>query len=351
MAAVSGAKIEVSNRRTSGKRITEWTVDYEEGGEQMHTVYRVMNYDDIIRKNWVKSKLKIVFELFKLLLFMWRAKFFRNRWRVKKTCVMVCGFFFLLCFAFLILAFVSGLLVWFLLPYAQWIKILCVGTVEAMVLWWAYRWGEKYDLYWFFRSLIYLNKQYQDTEFSERRTFFSKKMLEADVEQKFDEILVVGYSSGSVFASECVAHAFELDSEFGGRSAEVSMLTVGGCIAGVTGLGVDAGYLPYLRKLAECQNLEWVDITERHDLISQYVVNPFALLPEYQNLPEQNIPSPRLIRARFFRLFDEIEFDKLKEDTGFLHEQYLKASERDGEYNYFRITCGPKFLRNQFLED
>ena len=60
---------------------------------------------------------------------------------------------------------------------------------------------------------------------------------------------------------------------------------------------------------------------------------------------------PRLVTARFFRMFHSGTYRKLRRDKLRLHFQYLMAYEIPADYDYFRITAGPGPALAPFLAE
>ena len=59
-------------------------------------------------------------------------------------------------------------------------------------------------------------------------------------------------------------------------------------------------------------------------------------------------PRPKLVSARFPKLFTPATYAKLRRQFKRAHFQYLMAAEKAGDYDYFLITAGEKMLARRF---
>lgn len=353
MAQISGARIDVSPRKRLGSRITQWTVEYQEAegqGDPVKTEFRTLNYDDIVRRFWIKSELSMIKKMVKTYFLLWRNGGFQNRWRVIKPIVYMGVLFIILLVSSLLLLTATLLPLWFLVSAAVWVKLLLSLLVIVLILVLGRIIDKKINHYWLIRGICFSGsqEQYDDPEYEDRMQFFMKQLLDADQEAEFDEIQIVGHSSGSIWATEVVGRALLEDEKLGKRTAQVNLLTLGSCIGLMAGTKIDKGYHRFLEAVGLSKQIDWLDVSEGIDFAANYMVDPIALLPGIKDkLPEQHLP--RLRRPRFFKLFEEETFKELKKDAYRVHFQFIHSSEKDGEYNYFRFTCGSSFLREQLV--
>ncbi|GAB4266490.1 MAG: hypothetical protein Kow0013_15640 [Pararhodobacter sp.] len=158
----------------------------------------------------------------------------------------------------------------------------------------------------------------------------------------FDEVLVVGHSSGAALAVSLVA-ALERRG-LPERGAKLALLTLGQAIPMQAFLPDARRLRGDLRQLSASREIAWVDVTARGDGVCFWLTDPAGVCgvaPEGQTGPlvfsaafsETLAPETwRRIRRRFFRL----------------HFQYLAAFERPRDYDYFQITAGPLTLADRY---
>jgi hypothetical protein len=93
--------------------------------------------------------------------------------------------------------------------------------------------------------------------------------------------------------------------------------------------------------------LPWVDVSGPTDPLGFFNVDPVV----EAGIHDAPAHRPRLVTARFFRMFHLETYRKLRRDKLRLHFQYLMANEIPAAYDYFRITAGPGPALAPFLAE
>lgn len=161
------------------------------------------------------------------------------------------------------------------------------------------------------------------------------------VAEGYDEVLVVGHSSGAHLAIEVLAAL-----QRAGRippEAPLSLLTLGQVVPMVSFLPRAAGLRRDLRQLAQGR-LFWLDVTAPGDGCAFALCDPVAVSGVAP--PDQSWPL--VISAAFTQTLSPARWKSLRWRFFRLHFQYLCAFDRPGDYDYFRITAGPYSLRARF---
>ena len=354
MSEVTGADIEVSPRRNQERLSTQWKINYEEDGVAVETVYRTLNYDDLIRRHWVKSELSILWKMVKTYWLLLKHGFFKQRWRVQKP-VFYMGIFLVL-LVLVSLGAVAGVitLIWILSPWGAVMNAILSVVSVIVVLGIIRLIDRRMNYYWLMRGICFsgAQEQYDDPHYEGKMEVFAEEVSMTLLSEEFDEVLLVGHSSGALWASE-VAGRVIAKGTFGNNrplKSKLNVLTLGSCIPLMTGSTLNKGYHDHLKSLAFCDEVDWLDISERTDFAASYLVDPVALIPDVVKLEDYQPRIPRLQRARFFQLFDDAEFKQFQKDAYRVHFQFLYASDKDGPYNFFRLVCGPLSLTEQFKD-
>lgn len=351
MAQCSNAEIEVSNRKNEQKNVIRWDVQYTENDQTTHTEFRTLDYSDIIRNHWSKTEIGVIKGMLQAYLFLWKHKFFTNGIAVSKYVIIVAVSWSIFLFIALLAGAAAITISLFVLTSAYFLNLI-IGIVLACIIIFTigYLFDKKFNHYWLLRGITFsgMQKQYADPDYESRMNYFSEIVKQADQSGEYDEILIVGHSSGAIWASELAARCESEDDAFATRSTSVNVLTLGNCFALMAGSTFKSDYQKYLYKLAQSQKMDWLDFVAKIDLAAAFDTKPAKLLEKYQPEDFNSEPLPRFIPARFFKVFSDTEYKRLKKDRYRTHFQYLMASETDGEYNYFRMTSGSKTLREQF---
>lgn len=163
-----------------------------------------------------------------------------------------------------------------------------------------------------------------------------------------DEVLIVGYSFGSILAVSVMARVLMRCEGDASVVQRLSFLTLGQCIP-LLGLMPKANrFRGDLEVIAAAAELCWLDYSSPTDWGSFAMVDPLKMCriaPVGGRLLEPVMRSPR-----FHTLFDDEEYRCLRKNKRRIHLQYLMASPKPGGYDYFLITAGPWHLSHYLLK-
>ena len=170
----------------------------------------------------------------------------------------------------------------------------------------------------------------------------AQRLLHGDGSGRLDdEVLVVGYSVGSMLAADVLARVSMHCRESPDAMKRLSVLTLAQCMPL---LGLMPAAVAYRKVLASARDAgaTWVDVSAPTDWGSFALIDPFAIC-----LGSQEAGSKRrqaFVSPRFHTLFEPKDYQVLKTDKRRLHLQYLRAAPLPGGYDYFQITAGPRML-------
>ena len=101
-----------------------------------------------------------------------------------------------------------------------------------------------------------------------------------------------------------------------------------------------------LLTLSASSQVDWIDVTSAVDGACIALSDPLALsnIPRPAGVRQQ----PKLVSARFNKLFSPETYATIRRDFLRTHFQYLMASELPGDYDYFLITAGDITLAERF---
>ncbi len=226
-----------------------------------------------------------------------------------------------------------------------------VGWIGGVVLVWA--------VLWRFRALdgrIYAYYLMHDYAFTAQEGGAYPAVLEARLAQfadrvaaalqeDWDEVLVVGHSSGVHLAVSVLADLI--------RAGRVP---ASGPALGFLSLGhvvPMAAFLPRARRLradlaflSARDELTWVDVTAPGDGCAFALCDPVSVT----GVAPPGKRWPLVISAAFTQTLSPERWQALKRRYFRLHFQYLCAFDRPGDYDYFRITAGPQTLSARFRD-
>ncbi|WP_095590882.1 hypothetical protein [Actibacterium ureilyticum] len=158
-----------------------------------------------------------------------------------------------------------------------------------------------------------------------------------------DEVLVVGHSSGAHLAVSALADLIRAG-QVPADGPALAFLSLGQVVPMMSFLpGADRlrGDLAFL---SASDRLTWVDVTAPGDGCSFALCDPVAV----SGVAPPDKRWPLVISAAFTQTLSPERWAALRWRFFRLHFQYLCAFDRPGDYDYFRITAGPRTLGARF---
>jgi hypothetical protein len=160
----------------------------------------------------------------------------------------------------------------------------------------------------------------------------------------WDEVLVVGHSTGASLAIAVTAGVVRQGVPAG--AGPLSLLTLGHTVPVHSFLPRARALRRDLRLLSESEAIFWLDVSAPGDGGSFALADPVAV----SGVAGPGQRWPIVISAAFRQTMDPQKLAQIRKAWNFfrLHVQYLCAFERPGDYDYFRITAGPRTLAQRF---
>jgi hypothetical protein len=320
-----------------------WDVTTLGEGWQVETRYRLLRWDDLVRKDLARPPWWKIVQIYRTtgiaLLNGAFGRMLRANWRF----ALVAIFPILLITAWLWLGSFVGILCMNLVAAlgAPLIVAKIVGTVTGV--------GGFASLLWLSEPITgllqrcdqaasidqFINGKRRD--WSERLDAFAADVANAVRKSKADEVVVVGHGFGAVLAINVLGRALSRDGALGASGPRVVLLTLGASLPAV-GFNPEAkGFRNRLRQLAAAPDIDWIDVQSRDDLLS---FGPFDPIAGHGIALGAERRNPRMIAVRLRPW-----------PVGKAHAQYLMANERPGAaYDYYLICCGPCDLMTQATE-
>lgn len=326
--------IEVGRRRKDAEYISSWNIIHKRGKTKTETEYSFMHWDDFIRKFWWKNS-------FVLWLYAIIAYFFytlsRTALRVYDRKGSLTTFLYPLVFMilFVLLSFLAA-------SYFDntFLKIL----VFFGVLYLFSKLERFLNIYWLLRIYIFCCYYglvgHKDLE--GRIDKFCDTIIPILNDKKYDEVLLVGHSVGSIILVSVVARILERNPDFKGK---IKMLTLGQCIGLSSFLIFGQDFKRKLKIIAASKNVEWLDVTSLVDGACISQKSPFYAVTE------DITANVKLISPRFHTMFSPKRYKRFKLNKFMVHFQYLMASDKLTEYDYFDLTSGNKDFLKNFSKD
>jgi hypothetical protein len=349
--AVTGMRINVGARERVSHQVNRWRIQAEVDGRSVETTYEFLRWDDITRRHWPRSELRILGDVVRTCSLYARSG---ALWRIFLTSwpPFVTGLYPLV---FLLLVFggataaalgtawalsMAGLSGWAALPMGAMAFLGVVGAGRAI--------ERRVHGYWLLRLYAFTARQALGLapELDARLNDCAKRVVEHAAVGNDDEILIVGHSTGTMMAVSLLARALEMDPALARRGARISLLTLGQCIPILSFLPQAQAFRRELDAVAHASDVDWLDFTAPVDGACFALVDPVAV----SGIPRRDTTNsmPKLLSPRFAQLFTRKTYAGIRRNWHRMHFQYLMASELPGEYDYFAITAGPLTLGERF---
>lgn len=230
-------------------------------------------------------------------------------------------------------------------PFWGWAARIVVGVPVA---WAVLRWFKRRDGRLFAHYLMH------DYAFGARHRGANPPALEARMrgfaeaiggalEGGWDEVLVVGHSSGAHLALSVLADLIR-DGRARPGGPALGLLTLGQVVPMVSFLPDAHRLRADLAFLSTREELAWVDVTAPGDGCAFALCDPVAVT----GVRPKGARGPLVLSAAFTQTLSPERWRALRWRFFRLHFQYLCAFDRPGAFDYFRITAGPLTLRDRF---
>jgi hypothetical protein len=320
---LNGSKLSVGPRKRLASGAHQWIIEGEWTGSQTVTDYRFMAWDDVIRSHWVQSR------------------------PLSYACYLRDISHYVFCGAFAKLARTGrGPLYASLLPLAISVgPLLVAGLIAltggvmpglvALVLAALATWelSRRINLVWLTNIYAFCcawgRKPLPDLE--ARMDAMAAQIADAEGAEPCDEILLIGHSVGALLAVSVMARLLE-------KGTRVELVTIGACAPMLGLMPAAAPFRENMQCLAESPGLRWRDYASLSDILSFGRVDPLAVCGINRLHPEEQTRE----LVKIVHMFSPENYARLRRDKLRLHFQYLMAADIGTDYDYFRMTAGPK---------
>jgi hypothetical protein len=225
-------------------------------------------------------------------------------------------------------------------PFLRWPVLLAMMVLSL-------RWFKGKDK-WFFAYYLMQDYAYSSRlkganppELEQRMAAFGDRIAAA-FSQDYDEVLVVGHSSGAHLAVSILADLIREGRVPPGPA--LGFLSLGQVVPMLSFLPDAHRLRADLAYLSARPELTWVDVTAPGDGCAFALCDPVAV----SGVAPDDKRWPLVISAAFTQSLSPARWKELRWRFFRLHFQYLCAFDRPRDYDYFRITAGPMTLARRY---
>lgn len=341
--AVGGVNVKVGPRERSSDVSSSWQMQSDIGDRRVETRYEFLHWDDVVRDHWTRNELRVL------------TDYLHAAWIYLSTgalsCVLKASWppFVTSLFPLVILLIVLGLALGaavgmyqltLLAGMPRWTGFITGLGAFGLLIQCGRLLERRMNSYWLLRIYAFSAQQGlgQLPDLDARLSALASRIVAQASDSDADEILIVGHSTGTIMATTILARVLVICPEFLNQGPRISLLTLGQCIPIVSLLPQAQQFRDALSTLSQAAELDWIDFTAPTDGACFALVDPIAVSGIAQVHPAE--PKPKLLSPRFARLFTPETYAKIRRNWYRNHFQYIMASEKAGEYDYFAITAG-----------
>lgn len=351
---VNAMAVQVGPRRRDADKNSSWTITaVSPDGRRCETSYEFSRWDDIVRRHWPRSTSRLLLDLLFAYLLMLRSGGITTVWKLSRKTLVGLIYPLVVLGGGLTLGvgLGAGAAAGLRGMGAGWPAAAAAGLLLlALVLWATRRLEDQLNTTWLVRIFSFSGKQAcgQLPELETRLDAMAGQLVKKMRANDVDEILIVGFSVGSILAVSSVARALRA-AEGDGPGVSypaVSLMTLGHCIP-MLGLVPQAeAFRAELGELAQSEALQWIDFSSPTDWGSFALVNPVSAC---NALPAgETARNPVMRSPRFHTMFAATAYAALRRNKRVMHLQYLMAGELPSDYDYFAITAGALTLAERY---
>ena len=340
----------VGPRRRLADGNSAWSLQARVGEHAVHTDYEFLHWDDIVRLHWTRSTLRLWWQIVATTWLnlrcgaLWRM--YRLSWPAALALFLP---FLLVVYLLLVTPLLAFVLTGTLLHMgAPWSMSACAGLAVAALMWlWGRMLERRYSMYWMMRSYAFNARQAQGKtpELESRLDRHADTLVRKIASGHYDEVLLVGHSSGANMAASILARALVIDPAIARQTTVLSLLTLGQWLPAMALLPMAQSYRAELKTLGAARGVDWIDFSAPPDGCC------FALLHPLKGCGIDTGPdgiSIKVLNPKFAEMFPPDEYRALKQDKLGLHFQYIRASRRTVTYDYFLTVAGPSTLADRY---
>ena len=341
-AKISGYQLALKPKKTSGPY--GWHVTGRINGTVTEADVEVLVWADIVKVSMARGILATYLQLLRTAYaYIGSGALFRLA-GLRKGPMIAALYPIVFLLAQLLLACLAG---WGIGALVAWVHPV-LGWAAGLGVVWAMlrafkRWDNKVFAYYLMHDYAYSAQAggANPPELEARMMAFRLSIREA-LTAGFDEVLVVGHSSGAHLAVSILADMLREGLPQG--AARLAFLSLGQVVPMVSFLPKATRLRADLHFLSKCEELVWVDVTAPGDGCAFALCDPVAVTGVAP--PDQRWPL--VISAAFTQTLSPERWKELRWRFFRLHFQYLCAFDRPGDYDYFQITAGPLNLADRY---
>ena len=349
-ARISGYDIHVSGLPRSSNGNFRWQAVLKTGHAQTTTEFEFLGWDDVVRQFYRHSLWQIYPLMVRTALLYLSSGAMGAMLRLRKG-PLIAGLApaFLMLFYLIYSALIgisAGLLIVVGFGASLWLGVFSAVAAFVLSMLVTRLFEEQMMIYFMVNDLGYAAQAsgaYPEA-LSERLDSFADQIGEALGDGTYDEVLVVGHSSGAQLAVTALSRTMRKHGLSPG--SRPGLLTLGQSIAMTSFLPRAHELRGDLARIADDGRIFWLDVTAPGDGACFALTDPAANC-RLHGRPD-GTPNPLVVSAAFRRTVDPLQLRRNRWRLLRMHFQYLCAFTTPCGFDYFETTAGPIALFERY---
>jgi hypothetical protein len=343
---INGIKVKVGKRKKQSEFSQIWKIEAQDQGQTVTTQYEFLRWDDIIRQHWVKSFWDIFIDFFYVSWVYITTGTLKRVANVSRTPAITGLYPAVYITLSGVLAIVLGYACILLFSTFDLIELgwIIGGVLSASFIYMAKIIGDRINVFWLLRIYAFTSRwaSGEIPAMDRRIDYFADKIIKTLQDNQQDEVIIVSHSVGTMLAVAIAARVIKKIKQ-SQMHVEFNLMTLGECIPLLSLLPKAKAMRENLACLSAAENIYWVDYTSPADGACFPLVDPVKV-----SLSKERIKnSPELLSARFYTLYTDTHYQRIRRNFYTMHFLYLMAHDQLGDYDFFAITTGKKSLKER----
>jgi len=341
-AAISGYDIAIKGLTGQGE-CYRWQVQSAMEGGEVDTTVEFLLWNDIVTRSMHKTIIETYWLLLRTFVLYVFSGTLASLFGLRKSPILVALYPVVILLGQIVFSLALARGVWLVFGgLIGW--VLGVALFAAMLVLFR-RFDRKFYAYYLLHDFAFwAQKGGRMPEVLQPRITGFADRIEAALDSDVDEVLLVGHSSGAHLAVSLIAEVLRRRP----KVEKLAFLTLGQTIPVVSFLPQAWDLRRDLRAVSMRADLFWLDVSAPGDGACFALSDPVAVSGVAP--PEGAQFGPKVISAAFSKTLTAAYQRQTRWRFLRRHVQYLCAFDTPREYDYFRVTAGPKTLRARYQD-
>ncbi len=195
------------------------------------------------------------------------------------------------------------------------------------------------DLWSFSRNYLRQNRD----DIHSKLDRFASEICNTSRKGTYDELIMVGHSTGGALILDSAARALEKDPALTSRNTKVSVLTVGSTALKIGMHPAGGWFRDRVATLVNDPEMGWVEYQCHTDIINFYKSDPVSAM----KLGQSNPPKPIVGRIRIKDMLAKDVYQRIRRNLFRVHYQFVFGNNAKYHYDFPAICVGPALLQSR----